>query len=131
MSDREISDREPRLVAIIPCNDLDAAEAWWNRLGFRRPPDQDYPGYRMLADDEGSEVHLNQSAEGWVVPSHNPFGVYLYTRRVAQIAAAMRGFVIEPGKAPEHKPWGMYECALHGPDGLLVRIGWPSRLVEG
>src|SRR3546814_2680621 len=59
-----MSDREPRLVAIVPCNDLDAAEAWWNRLGFRRPPDQDYPGYRMLADDEGSEVHLNGAPEG-------------------------------------------------------------------
>jgi hypothetical protein len=29
----------------------------------------------------------------------------------------------------EHKPWGMYEFALNGPDDLLVRVGWPSRLM--
>src|SRR3546814_15570123 len=67
----------------------------------------------------------------WVVDVRNPFGVYLYTPRVHELAAAMRDYIIEPGKAPEHKPWGMVECALHGPDGLLVRIGWPSRLVKG
>ena len=26
------------------------------------------------------------------------------------------------------KAWGMYEFALDGPDGVLVRIGWPTRL---
>ena len=45
------------------------------------------------------------------------------------LAAAMADSVIERGKAPEHKPWGMYEVSLNGPDDLLVRIGWPSRLV--
>jgi hypothetical protein len=29
---------------------------------------------------------------------------------------------------PEHKPWGMYEFSLSGPDETLVRVGWPSRL---
>jgi hypothetical protein len=120
----------PRLTAIVPCNDLDAAEAWWNRLGFTRPAGQDYAGYRMLGNGEGGEVHLNQAVAGWVVPGHNPFGVYLYTPAVDALAARMRDAIIEPEKAPTHKDWGMYEFALNGPDDLLVRIGWPSRLID-
>ena len=117
----------PRLVAIVPCNDLDAAEAWWNRLGFSRPVDQGFDDYRMLADPDGAEVHLQPAVPGWVEPGRNPFGVYLYTARVDEIAAAMRDAVIEPGGAPERKPWGMVEVSLNGPDDLLVRVGWPSR----
>lgn len=116
-------------TAIVPCNDLDVAEAWWNRLGFTRPAGQGYDEYRMLSDGFGGEVHLNRAVDGWVVPGRNPFGIYLYTDRVDALAAAMRDGIIEPGKAPEHKPWGMYEFALNGPDDLLVRVGCPSGLV--
>ncbi|HEU4959649.1 MAG TPA: VOC family protein [Sphingomonas sp.] len=119
----------PGVTAIIPCNDLDAAEKWWNRLGFARPADQDWGDYRMLSDGAGGDVHLTVAVEGWVVPGRNPFGVYLYTPRVEALAEAMRGAIIEREKTPTHKPWGMYEFALNGPDDLLVRIGWPSRLV--
>ncbi|TPG40659.1 glyoxalase [Sphingomonas koreensis] len=118
-------------TAIIPCNDLDAAEAWWNRLGFSRPADQGYDDYRMLADGRGGEVHLNKAVAGWVTPGENPFGIYLYTPHVDMIAAAMRDYIIEREKAATHKEWGMYEFALHGPDDLLVRVGWPSRLIRG
>ncbi|MDT2020614.1 glyoxalase [Methylocella sp. CPCC 101449] len=116
-----------RAVAIIPCNDLDAAERWWNGLGISRPQDQGYDDYRMLADGKGAEVHLQTAVEGWIVPGRNPFGVYLYTPRVDELAAVAGDRVLGPSKAPEHKPWGMYEFALNGPDDLLVRIGWPSR----
>ncbi|WP_174280617.1 glyoxalase [Sphingomonas bacterium] len=118
---------QPRVVAIVPCNDIDAAEAWWNRLGFARPPEQDGGDYRMLADADGAELHLQRAVPGWVEAGRNPFGVYLYTRRVDAIATALRDAVIEPGKAAEHKDWGMYEVSLNGPDDLLVRVGWPSR----
>jgi len=42
----------------------------------------------------------------------------------------MRGFVVEKDGKAEHKPWGMYEVSLDAPDGLLVRVGWPSRLLS-
>jgi hypothetical protein len=116
-------------TAIIPCNDLDAAEVWWNRLGYSRPADQGYDDYRMLSDGYGGEVHLNRAVIGWLVPGHNPFGIYLYTDRVDELAATMRDEIIEREKAPTHKDWGMYEFALNGPDGLLVRVGWPTRLI--
>jgi len=126
MTDRTAS----TVTAIIPCNDVDAAERWWNRLGFTRPADQGYDDYRMLGDGDGGEVHLQPAVEGWVVPGRNPFGVYLYTPRVDAIAEAMRDEIIERAKAPTHKEWGMYEFALNGPDDLLVRVGWPSRLMS-
>jgi len=126
MADRSNS----TVAAIIPCNDVDAAERWWNRLGFSRPADQDFGDYRMLSDGEGGEVHLQPAVEGWLVPGQNPFGVYVYTPRVDALAALAGNAIIEPAKRAEHKEWGMYEFTLNGPDDLLVRIGWPSRLVR-
>jgi hypothetical protein len=117
----------PRVSAILPCTDLDASERWWTRLGFTRPAEQRYDGYRMLANAAGAEVHLTQAVPGWLVPGRNPFGVYVYTERVDALAAEMRDGIIEEAKAPEHKPWGTYEFALNGPDDVLVRVGWPSR----
>lgn len=121
-----IDPQPSRLVAIVPCNDIDAAEAWWTRLGFRRPPEQDWGDYRMLSDGAGAEVHLTAAVDGWLIAGRNPFGVYLYTPRVDELAALAGEEILEAGKRPEHKPWGMYEFALNGPDELLVRIGWPS-----
>ncbi|HEY3680120.1 MAG TPA: glyoxalase [Bradyrhizobium sp.] len=124
-----MTERTCTATPIIPCNDIDAAERWWSKLGFARPADQDYGDYRMLSDGEGAEVHLQAAAAGWLVPGRNPFGVYLYTPRVDELAGLARDVIIGPGRAPEHKSWGMYEFALNGPDDLLVRVGWPSRLM--
>ena len=113
-----------RLVTVLPCSDLDAAEAFFARLGFRH--DGGYPEYRMLRDPRGAEIHLQPAVEDWLVPGRNPFGVYLYTDEVDRLAAAFGPEIIEPDKRATHKPWGMYEFALNGPDGLLVRVGCPS-----
>jgi catechol 2,3-dioxygenase-like lactoylglutathione lyase family enzyme len=118
-----------RLVAILPCNDLDAAQAFFERLGFRRSPEDHYDEYRILSDGEGADLHLTDAVEGWVVPGRNPFGLYLYVRDVDGMAARFAGETLETG-GPEHKPWGMYEFSLNGPDDVLVRIGWASRLLE-
>ena len=120
------------LTAILPCNDLDASEAFYGRLGFTRP-DADRPppgeddGYRMLADGQGGALHLTTAVEDWLAPGRNPFGLYLYTEDVDGLAARFPGEVIEKG-GPADKPWGMYEFALSDPDQTLVRVGWPSRL---
>lgn len=120
-----------RLTAILPCNDLDASEAFYHRLGFSRP-DADRPAtgddtYRMLSDGNGGHLHLTDAAEGWLVPGRNPFGLYLYTEDVDGLAAVFRGETVEP-HGPEDKPWGMYEFSLSDPDQTLVRVGWPTRL---
>ena len=107
------------LTAILPCNDLDASEAFYARLGFTHRAGED--GYRMLSNGRGGELHLQGAVEGWLIPGRNPFGLYLYVEDVDGLASAM-------GARAEDKPWGMYEFAVSDPDETLVRVGWPTRL---
>ncbi|GLR90100.1 VOC family protein [Bradyrhizobium iriomotense] len=120
------------LTAILPCNDLDASERFYERLGFTRvdgdrPKDGD-DDYRILGDRKGGQLHLTRAVDGWLIRGRNPFGLYLYTEEVDVLAREFAGELTEK-RGPEHKPWGMYEFALSDPDETLVRIGWPSRLM--
>lgn len=116
------------IVAIIPCNDLDASEAFYRRLGFSRPDyeaaSEGEDSYRMLADGKGAEIHLTNAVEGWLKPGQNPFGLYLYAEDVDALAENFAGETLE-ASGPEEKPWGMYEFSLSDPDETLVRVGWP------
>jgi catechol 2,3-dioxygenase-like lactoylglutathione lyase family enzyme len=120
------------LTAILPCNNLDASERFYRRLGFTRiesqwPPPGEPDTYRLLSNGRGGYLHLTDAVEGWLVPGRNPFGLYLYLEDVDDLAAEFRNEIL--GKsAPEDKPWGMYEFALSDPDETLVRVGWPTRL---
>lgn len=122
-----MSDQPPHcIVAIVPCNDIEASTAFYCRLGLSVRGD--YGSYRILGDDNGWHLHLSsESPEGWVVPGRNPNGIYLYLEDVNGLAARLSDLII--GTGPERKPWGMYEFALSDPDGTLVRIGWPSRFI--
>jgi len=118
------------LTAILSCNDLDASERFYSRLGFvrtHRPAPGEADSYRLLSNGSGGYLHLTDAVGGRLVPGRNPFGLYLYTEEVDALAAEFRDETI--GKhAPEDKPWGMYEFALSDPDQTLVRVGWPTRL---
>ena len=115
------------LTAILPCNDLDASEAFYARLGFRRTDEETGGEYRILADGRGGALHLTDAVEGWLVPGKNPFGLYLYVEDVDGLAAGLTG-LLHP---PKDQPWGMYEFAISDPDQTLVRVGWPTRLRTG
>jgi catechol 2,3-dioxygenase-like lactoylglutathione lyase family enzyme len=120
------------LTAILPCNNLDASERFYRRLGFTRiESDRPSPGepdtYRLLSNGKGGFLHLTGAVEGWLVPGRNPFGLYLYLEDVDALAAELRNEMMG-NSAPEDKPWGMYEFALSDPDETLVRVGWPTRL---
>ena len=67
-----------KLTAILPCNDLDASEAFYTKLGFKREGWDD--DYRILMDGKGAEIHLHTAEEGWLVPGRNPFALYLSQR---------------------------------------------------
>jgi catechol 2,3-dioxygenase-like lactoylglutathione lyase family enzyme len=118
------------LVAILPCNDLDASERFYNRLGFARRDEAGDADYRILANGAGGHLHLTRAVEDWLVPGRNPFGLYLYVEDVDGVAAGVKDLWLRQ-RGPEHKSWGMYEFALSDPDETLVRIGWPSRFVHG
>jgi catechol 2,3-dioxygenase-like lactoylglutathione lyase family enzyme len=127
---------KPRLTPILPCNDIDASERFFNRLGFKQSDEDKAKGengehdYRMLTNESGDDIHLTGSVEGWLVPGRNPFGLYLYVENVDEVATKFSDEIIERKKGPEHKPWGMYEFSLNAPDETLVRVGWPSRLMQ-
>ncbi len=116
--------------AIVPSNDLPGAIPFWERLGFTRTGG--VANYVILTG-WGCEVHLTQAGTGlWRVPEeNNPFGVFIRTPEVAAIAARVEDLIIRPGGILRHREWGLYEVGINGPDGLLVRIGWPSRLIQG
>jgi catechol 2,3-dioxygenase-like lactoylglutathione lyase family enzyme len=84
-----------QMTAILPCNDLDASEAFYARLGFSCAAR--HADYRILADGKGAALHLASAVEGWLVPGRNPFGLYLYTENVDDLAEAL-------GVKPEDKP---------------------------
>lgn len=105
-------------VAIVPCRDLDASQAFYARLGFEATSVYPEHGYRILHDRRGASIHLTRAAPGSVVPEHNAHGIYFYTDEVAAPAAS-------PGCRAELKPWGLIELALSDPDGTSVRVGWP------
>ena len=118
---------QPRhyLVAILPCNDIDASTEFYGRLGLL--VQSDHGRYRILSDGKGWLLHLSSEApQGWVVPGRNPNGLYLYQEDVDELANRISDLIL--GDGPEHKPWGMYEFALSDPDETLVRVGWPSKL---
>jgi hypothetical protein len=117
---------QQRVTAILPCNDIEAAQRFFERLGFTRDagsPDD----YRMLSDGLGGNIHLNPAVEGWLTPGTNPFGIYIYRENVDALAAVFASEIIER-EGVSDKPWGMYEFAVNGPDETMVRIGWPTRL---
>ena len=116
--------------AIIPSNDLPAAIQFWERLGFARTGgDNAY----IIMTGWGCEVHLTQAGSGpWQVPvEHNPFGVFIRTPEVDAIAARVDDLIIRPGGVLRHREWGLYEVGIAGHDGMLVRIGSPSKLMQG
>lgn len=116
------------IAAILPCSDLDASTAFYERLGLSVV--SDHGSYRLLEDGKGWQLHLtNEAQPTWPERDQNPFGLYLYSADVDALAAAAGDAILGPVKAPAHKPWGMYEFALSDPDETLVRIGWPSRLI--
>ncbi len=69
-----------RAVAILPVNDIEASQRFFERLGFHLP--NSYGDYRILADGHGWQLHLTQAVEGWLKPGANPFALYLYTDEV-------------------------------------------------
>jgi len=123
---RVMTERRHTLTAILPCTNVARSRAFYARLGFTNASGDEE--YLMLSDGLGGEIHLQPSVPGWLIPGKNPFGLYLYTEKVDELAAVFRAEILEKGKRPEEKPWGMYEFSLSDPDETLVRIGWPIRL---
>lgn len=125
----------PRITAILPCSNLDSAIHFFARLGFTTPTGEEraqWDGYVVLSHPDGgseNQIHLRElgpDEKGWLEPLKNSFGIYVYSRDVEALGVEFANEVIERVKKPEVKEWGMYEFSINGPDGCLVRVGWPA-----
>jgi hypothetical protein len=118
----------PGAFAIVPCNDLEAALPFWEKMGFAHTGgDTNY----FILTGWDCEVHLRRGdPPPWDVPENNPFGVFVRTPHVEEIARLMDDHIVRPGGVLRHREWGLYEVAFGGPDNLLVRVGWPSELIR-
>lgn len=117
-------------AAIVPCADIASSEAFFALLGYARPPQDtgEHADYRLLVNGRGGIIHLRALGRGEALdPAASPLGLYLYADDPEAAAQGVRDLILEPGRAPERKLWGMFEFSLNGPDGLLVRVGWPDR----
>ena len=77
----------PGAFAIVPCNDLEAALPFWEKMGFARTGGD--ANYFILTGWE-CEVHLRRGdPPPWDVPENNPFGVFIRTPHVDEIARLM------------------------------------------
>ncbi len=92
----------PRLSAILPCTSVPASRAFYARLDFQ--PHAGDEGYLMLRNPEGAELHLQPTVPGWLSPGGNPFGLYLYTPRVDELAARFPTEILGPTKHPKPNP---------------------------
>lgn len=124
--------KRPRVTTILPCTNTASAIRFFVRLGFTVPSEEEvhkWDQYVMLSHPNGSDIHLRElgpEEEGWLEPLKNPFGIYVYSEDIKALAVEFVDEIIEPSKKPEIKEWGMFEFSLNGPDGCLVRVGWPA-----
>jgi hypothetical protein len=89
------------LTAILPCNYLDASDAFHAKLGFRR--EAAHENYLILLEGKGWNTHLTAAVEGSLIPGRNPFDLYLYSENVDGLAASLGDLVVH---GPENKPLG-------------------------
>lgn len=125
----------PRITTILPCSDMASAIRFFIRLGFNAPTHdelKEWDQYLGLSHPNGSDIHLREvgTEEGWLVPNKNPFGIYVYSEDVEALGVEFAEEIIEAGKKPEVKEWGLLEFSVNGPDGCLVRVGWPVDEIE-
>jgi len=128
--------QEGTLVTVLPCNDLDASEAFFKKMGFTRPHKPEVKAtemddqYRLLANEEFGvgHLHLCKAIDDGLVLGKNPVSLYFYVKDVDKVAAKFDKKDYCDGKGPADQPWGMYEFSLNAPDETCVRVGWPTLL---
>jgi hypothetical protein len=112
-----------RIAPIFPVQDIEAALAHYERLGFAVRMYRD-GGYGFAVWD-GVELHLGTTqAEG-----HCPGAAYLFVEDADELAAIWMssGIDVHP---PQDTPWGQREGVLVDADGNVVRFGSPLDLPE-
>jgi catechol 2,3-dioxygenase-like lactoylglutathione lyase family enzyme len=107
-----------RAVPILPVRDVDAALAFYERLGFEVRA-YEGGGYGYVTD-EAVEIHLGQTGEA----DGGPVSAYLHVTDADAVAAVWRVLGVEV-RGPQDTAWGRREGAMVDPDGNVIRFGAP------
>ncbi len=112
-----------KLSPILPTRDINAAAAFWQRIGFVTIfADAEY----LLMKRDGAELHF------WLKPGLDPAtndaGAYARPTELGALDAECRALGLPLTEIPRYipaadKPWGMRELAIIDPDGNLIRAG--------
>jgi catechol 2,3-dioxygenase-like lactoylglutathione lyase family enzyme len=111
-----------RVAPIFPVSDLDAALAYYRRLGFRTRAWRG-GGYGFLTFD-GVEIHLGVDPQLDARAPHRATA-YLFVDDADALARTWlaAGADVRP---PEDTEWGQHEGVLIDPDGNMIRFGSPA-----
>ena len=110
-----------KVAPIFPVRDVDAALAYYGRLGFRTQTW--HGGGYGFATFEGVELHLGEEPDLDSRPDRRG-SAYLFVAdsdALAQTWLAAGGDV----RLPEDTPWRQHEGVLVDLDGNLIRFGSP------
>jgi catechol 2,3-dioxygenase-like lactoylglutathione lyase family enzyme len=107
-----------RAAPIFGVHDVDAALAFYGRLGFavRRYAAAEYG----FASREGVEIHLGRPADG----ERHRTTAYVFVADADAVAAEWRAAGAEV-HGPQDTEWGRHEGALVDLDGNVIRFGSP------
>jgi catechol 2,3-dioxygenase-like lactoylglutathione lyase family enzyme len=110
-----------RAAPALPVYDVDAALAFYARLGFSVRRYEDGAHYGFAARD-GVEIHLGRVPDG----ERHRTTAYVYVDDADAVADEWRAAGAEV-HGPQDTPWGQHEGALVDLEGNVIRFGSPIR----
>jgi uncharacterized glyoxalase superfamily protein PhnB len=116
-----------RVAPIFPVSDLQAALAFYQRLGFEVRPWHG-GGYGFITLD-GVEIHLGEEPD-LATRTDRRATAYLFVEDADALAQTWReaGADVRP---PQDTEWRQHEGVLIDPDGNVIRFGSPMNSVPG
>jgi len=118
-----------RAFPVVYASDVEAAAAFWERLGFRRHyqlPPQGEPGYVGLrsAAAELAVTHAQWAVDRYRLELGNGprFEMYVYVPDLEGLVADLRTAGVHVLAEPEDMPWGERIATVADPDGNPVAL---------
>ncbi|MEM9782070.1 MAG: VOC family protein [Pseudomonadota bacterium] len=116
------------IAPIVAVADPDAAAEWLiARLGFEQRSADDGNTYRLVARDGAALVLVGPGDRESLAATAKHSSAYVWVEDLdafwAEIAPRLADLPEGSVRAPFQQPYGMRECHVKGPDGVLLMFG--------